>query len=99
MTFRVGVALTRKGRTFDLSMAGAFIETASPPMVGAEVVLILESPSAWDPLQIPCEVRWVDERGVDSPRGFGVRFMALSDAEGAALRELLLRTGFLEEPI
>jgi len=96
--FRVGVALTRQGRTFDLSMAGAFIETQSPPIAGAEVVLLLESPTAWDPLEIPCDVRWVDERGVSGPRGFGVRFSALSAAQGTALHELLLRTGFLEEP-
>jgi len=97
VTFRVGVALTRRGRTYDLSMAGAFVETPRPPMAGEQIELVLESPTAWDPLEIPCEVRWVDEDGARGPKGFGVRFSDLSPTQAVALHELLLRTGFLEE--
>lgn len=96
VTFRVGVALTRRGRTFDLSMAGAFVETPHPPLPGEAVVLVLESPTAWDPLEIPCHVRWADEDGARGPMGFGVRFGDLSDTQSVALHELLLRTGFLD---
>jgi len=97
--FRVGVALTHRGRTSDLSMAGAFVQTNRPPLAGTKVVLVLESPTAWDPLEIPCDVRWVDEAGRRGPRGFGVRFTELSQAQAGALHELLLRTGFLGEAV
>jgi len=96
VTFRVGVALTRRGRTYDLSMAGALVETPRPPLAGEAIVLILESPTAWDPLEIPCDVRWVDAEGSRGPVGFGVRFTDLSDTQSVALHELLLRAGFLD---
>jgi hypothetical protein len=53
----------------------------------------VSSPSAWDPLEIAGEVRWVR----DDPPGFGVRFGGLSPKEMTALHELVSAAGFPED--
>ena len=92
--FRAGSALEHSGTTTDLGMGGAFIETFRPPLPGAHVVLILTTPTAWDPLEIECEVRWSHDGRDGRIMGFGVRFDALSEVQASALYELLQATGF-----
>lgn len=97
-----GAALEKAGRIADLGMGGAFVQSDRPPPVGAGIVVTLQSPTAWDPLELPAEVRWVSEDGrTELPsgaigRGFGVKFRALSPSQAAALYELLSSSGFEE---
>jgi len=81
-------AMEYVGRTSDLGLGGAFIEADKTPPAGANIVVVLTSPTAWEPLEIPAEVRWVKD-GSDGPRGFGVRFRALRGADATALQQLI----------
>jgi len=69
-------------------MGGAFVEASDPPLEGALVFLTFSAPSAWDPLELPAEVRW------SKPGGFGVRFGALTAAQARALHALVQATPF-----
>lgn len=92
-----GAALEKAGLIADLGMGGAFVQADRPPPVGAGVVVTLQSPTAWDPLELPAEVRWVsDEGGAGLGRGFGVAFRALAPSQATALYELLSSSGFEE---
>lgn len=84
------------GRVSDLGMGGAFVSSdGALPEIGARVIVVLSLPTAWDPLELPAEVRWHRE-GVLDDAGFGVRFYGLSPAQAGALYELVSRTGFSE---
>ena len=89
-----GASLEKAGRISDLGMGGAFVEHDRPLAAGTRMVLTLSSPSAWDPLEVPCEVRWV--RDAEAPRGMGVRFVALTKPQANALYDLLVSTGYVE---
>lgn len=92
-----GAALEKAGRIADLGMGGAFVQADRPPPVGTGLVVTLQSPTAWDPLELPAEVRWVSEDGLAGlGRGFGVKFGALAPSQAAALYELLSSSGFEE---
>jgi Tfp pilus assembly protein PilZ len=101
-----GSALEKAGRIADLGMGGAFVESERPPPVGTEIVLTLQAPTAWDPLELPAEVRWIHDGQGESERdagaegglgaGFGLSFRALSKTQAAALYELITSTGFSE---
>ncbi len=86
-----GAVLEKGGRVSDLSMGGAFVEAREPPAEGQLLWLTFSSPTAWDPLELPAEVRW------RKPGGFGVRFRALTAAQAQALHALVQGTGFGEE--
>lgn len=81
-----GSTFERSGRVSDLGMGGAFITTNDPPAIGTGVWLTFGSPTAWDPLELPAEVRWLKE---GAPAGFGVRFRDLTRAQANALSELV----------
>lgn len=89
--FRTGAALEQRGKTADIGVSGAFITCERPPSVGTLVFLELHSPSAWDPLKIECEVRWVNDgiKASQGPRGFGVRFDGLAPSAAAALHDFV----------
>lgn len=78
------------GRLVDLGLGGAQIHCDIPPSVGSPLRILLTSPSAWDPLDLPGSVRWID----DTKRTFGVAFDALSSSQAAALYELLSASRF-----
>ena len=80
---RPGAVLEKGGRVSDLSMGGAFVETSDPPDDGTELWLTFSTPTAWDPLELPAEVRW------SKPGGFGVRFRALTPTQAQALHALV----------
>ena len=94
--FRAGAALEQEGTTNDVSMGGAFVETRRPPAVGQALELELLSPTAWDPLRIPCHVRWSSDGSDGRAIGFGVRFEGLTPGQASALHELLQASGYLE---
>lgn len=88
--------LEHSGKTVDLGMGGAFIESATVPEVGASVELLLSSPTAWEVLEIPGRVAWHRARS-SSGHGFGMRFEELSPTVASALFELLQSVGFLDQ--
>lgn len=96
VSFRVGSALEQDGTTNDVSMGGAFVETRRPPDAGQALELELHAPTAWDPLVIPCHVRWSSDGSDGRAVGFGVRFEGLTRGQAAALHELLQASGYLE---
>ncbi len=81
-----GAVLEKGGRVSDLSMGGAFVEAGDPPQEGALVYLTFTTPTAWDPLELPAEVRWVRDGG------FGARFRALTSAQAQALHALVAQS-------
>ena len=83
-----GAVLEKGGRVSDLSMGGAFVEAGDPPYEGTHLYLTFSTPTAWDPLELPAEVRW------RKPGGFGVRFGALTAAQAQALHALVQTTAF-----
>lgn len=92
-----GSALEKAGRIADLGMGGAFVQTERPPPVGTPIVLTLQAATAWDPLELPAEVRWTHDEPIGLGRGFGIKFRALAPAQASALYELLAQTGYPEK--
>ncbi|MEM1416001.1 MAG: PilZ domain-containing protein, partial [Myxococcota bacterium] len=94
-----GTFLTHDATTADVSMGGAYVETTRPPAPGELVRLELLSPTAWDPLVVPADVRWAlaPVGAARRPPGFGARFGRLSPEQAAALYELLRATGYLDD--
>ena len=88
--------LEHAGKTTDISMAGLFVETERPPPKGTRLRLTLVAPTAWEPLAIPVEVRWVSEGGKGRARGFGANFSDLGATQASALHELLQASAYLE---
>ncbi len=90
---RRDAALARSGDIVDLSVGGAYIasKAGGQPALGDELWLRIVAPTAWEPLELVSEVRWVEEGG------FGVRFTATSESEAAALLALVEMAGYAEE--
>lgn len=82
--------LQKAGRVSDLGMGGVYITCASAPPVGASIRLYFSLPSAWDPVDLPAEVRWT------RPGGFGAEFRSLSARQAEALHELVTQLDFEE---
>lgn len=82
--------LELSGQLVDFGLGGVQIRCERPPPEGERLRIVLVSPSAWDPLDLPGEVRWVDL----GSRTFGVEFAALSSTDATALHELLAVTKF-----
>lgn len=94
VTFRLDrrdAELQKAGRVSDLGMGGVFVACASAPPVGSAIRLVFSLPTAWDPLDLPAEVRWT------KPSGFGAEFRQLSPQQAEALYDLVQRLDF-EEP-
>jgi type IV pilus assembly protein PilZ len=79
---QVGV-LPFVGKTRDLGIGGAFIESAHLPPFGAAVVVVGRLPGATNDLRLPGIVRWV------KPEGFGVQFGCLGPRETHAILTIL----------
>jgi len=89
-----GAALTHVGRTSDLGLGGAFVECETLLPVGTPIRVSIKAPTAWEPLEIAGEVRWVVDSSEDGPTGFGVRFASLGGPEATALYELINHSAF-----
>ncbi len=85
-----GAPLEQAGRLVDLGLGGAQIKCDRPPRVSTALRITLTAPSAWDPLDLPAMVRWVNEAELT----FGVEFDRLSRSQAAALYELLQASRF-----
>lgn len=88
-----GSPLEQTGRLIDLGLGGAQIKCARPPRVETALRITLTAPSAWDPLDLPAAVRWVNAK----EQTFGVAFDRLSRSQAAALYELLRVSRFRED--
>lgn len=90
-------ALEKVGRIADLGMGGAFVQSERPPAIGTAIVLTLQAPTAWDPLELPAQVRWISDDSASAlGRGFGLEFRGLAPSQASALYELLASAGFGE---
>ena len=97
LRFRTGEALEHEGSTVDLGMGGAFVQTRHLPSIGESVVVLLTSPTAWDPLELGGKVRWVHDGLAGKERGFGVKFDPIEPSRARALYELLQANSFIDE--
>lgn len=89
-----GRALEHGGMISDLGVGGAFMEVEHPPPVGTRLILTLDSPTSWEPLELPAEVRWVGSTDDGGARGCGVRFVRVPGSTAAALYELIHANAF-----
>lgn len=74
----------------DLSLSGAYLETASPFPAGSQLNLVIALPGS--PLDLRCTVRWVSSqktRVTGRAQGCGVEFLEISGEALAALKEHL----------
>ncbi len=77
-------------RTEDVGTGGLFAVTTAPMDTGERVRVVLETPTSWEPLTLDAEVAWRRKaRGEDEPAGAGLRFVDLSEEQGAALARLV----------
>lgn len=84
-----GSVLERSARVSDLGMGGAFLH--DPGLrVGVRLLVSLTAPTAWEPLELAAEVRWIDARGA------GVAFRSLTGPQATALRALVELVGYAE---
>lgn len=81
-------------QTENIGLGGAFVQTETPPAVGTRLTIFLTAATAWEPLEIQAEVRWVR---LERPAGMGVRFVELSAGQLGALHDLLVLAGYGEE--
>jgi hypothetical protein len=72
-----------QGRTLDLGLGGAFIETLLGPDFGAHVCITLRLPAVDGELRLPAVVRW------RKPGGIGVHFLELGAVETYAVTSLV----------
>jgi hypothetical protein len=82
-------ALVRTGEVLDLAIGGAYVAGEPVAAESERVWIRFVAATAWEPLELEAEVRWVE------PEGFGVRFLHLSDGEAAALHALVDLAGFV----
>jgi uncharacterized protein (TIGR02266 family) len=75
--------------TTNLGVGGAFLPSKVPLPVGTSVVVLLSSPTSWDPIEIPALVRWVTEAATGKEAGMGVQFTELTDKDVVRLNDLL----------
>ena len=76
--------------TRNLGVGGAFLPTPVPLPIGTHVVVLLSSPTSWDPIDIPAVVRWVTDPGTEGKEpGMGVQFLEMSDKDVVRLNDLL----------
>lgn len=83
VAFQVGDGPRTAARCRDVSLGGAFIETASPLPYGAAVRVHLRLPGLRDEVIIDAIVRW------SKPAGMGVQFGSMGARETHALTLLL----------
>jgi Tfp pilus assembly protein PilZ len=91
--------LTHKGGTeaafvIDLGLLGVFVERSEPLPKGEMVALEMTLPGSEVPVRAGCRVAWWHEGDTplaskSLPRGAGLSFVELNDADRTRLRELL----------
>ncbi|HEY1696307.1 MAG TPA: PilZ domain-containing protein [Polyangiaceae bacterium] len=77
-----GASERAKGQAKDISLGGMFIETATPPPFGADVVVHVTLPGQRTPFAMPAVVRWLGGGGM------GLQFGLVGARETHAITEL-----------
>ena len=85
-----GIALD--ARLVDLGLEGACVELSVPVEVGDPVLLSVDLPGLWDPLELPAVVAWTAEAGAERQARAGVRFSAPSGPSLLLIADLVGRT-------
>ncbi|MCA9652911.1 MAG: PilZ domain-containing protein [Myxococcales bacterium] len=84
-----GSAGRRHARTLGISLGGTFIVCDDPPPVDSDLHLWLHPdnpiPGQSGVLRLRAQVRWINGKAGELPRGFGVAFRALTAADEVAL--------------
>jgi len=75
--------------TRDVGTGGLFAVTDARLEIGAEVVVTLGAPSAWEPLRVRAQVSWWREPRGEDPAGFGLGFLDPSPEVIEALGRLV----------
>lgn len=83
--------------TENLGFGGAFIRIEPPLAAEARVLVSIQSPTTWDPLVLPGEVRWIRDARPGLSSGVGVAFDPLTPDAALALHRLFRTEGFEEE--
>ena len=91
--------LTREveATTENLGFGGAFLRMDPPLAPETRVLLSIQSPTTWDPLQLAGEVRWVRDARPGVSAGMGIAFDPLGPDAALALHRLFRTEGFEEE--
>ena len=69
------------GLSGDVSEGGLFVSTYLPLPIGSSVELEFSLPGSEETLKARGRVRWMREHSLHEPRGFGIAFEGLEDAE------------------
>lgn len=77
--------------TRNINEGGVFIETDAPAALDSEVHLRFRLPGTREPLRVTGRVAWIDAGSSGNPRGMGIEFEHLTDADRARINELVLR--------
>jgi type IV pilus assembly protein PilZ len=86
-----GEAARRQGKAHDISLGGMFVETATPPNFGAEVVVYITLPGERAPFALPGVVRWTRNGGM------GVQFGLLGARETYTITEAVKKSEATED--
>jgi hypothetical protein len=85
---RPGAAGRAVGDLLDIGVGGARVRCdGAPPAIGDVLTLRVTAPTAWDPLELSGEVRWVGEE--DGHPAFGVMFRGVDTHALQVLHRLL----------
>ena len=77
-------------RTSDIGTGGVFVATSSRLQIGERLLVVLTTPSAWEPLSIDAEVAWErQDDGSGAAPGFGLKFLALTEEQKLALAKFV----------
>jgi len=75
--------------TKNIGIGGAFLPSVVPMPIGTKVVVLVSSPTSWDPIEIPAVVRWIQDESSGKEPGMGVQFTELGDRDVVRLNDLL----------
>jgi len=81
-----------KAFTANINTSGVFVRTDNPLKKGEHFLLELHLKELAQTLEIPCQVRWTREKGLESgggPPGMGIKFFELSKQDAQLLERYL----------
>ncbi len=82
------------GRSANIGFGGVFVTLDPPFAPHTRIVLSVITATAWEPLKLVGEVRWVRDARPGVPAGMGISFDALSAEHAIALHRLFCAEGY-----
>jgi len=80
--------------TSDVGLGGLCLSHGETMRQGERVEVSLTTPSRWEPLVLRAEVAWQKEAGAETPGETGFAFVDTTEADAAALRDLVATLAF-----